>query len=485
MLLTVSSSHQILANPNSTSSPEFAFPGRQALLLVEDEPLLRRRLASQLEQLGFEVTVADSVASARRSLRSIDFDCALLDVNLPDGRSIELLELKAIPENVITIMMTADGGISGAVEAIRRGADDYISKPVDPNELILRFASSRRQRGSKRRNQLQSEVAAHDVGGFFFGESLAMVARQLDRIVVADRQIKGALPPILITGETGTGKTSLARWIHHRGPRCDRPLIEINCSALPEALADSELFGHERGAFTDAKESRIGLLEAAEDGTVFLDELSSLSLSTQAKLLKTIEDRTIRRVGGSRSIPMGARVIAASNCDLQALVVKGTFREDLMHRLDLFRVVIPPLRERGQDLVILARALSQKIASKYGVVAPEIPPLGLQRLLAHRWSGNVRELCHEIERSLVFDDDKLTFGSLAMSIKAREIPNSFSFTGADCPIPVIGFSLENAINNAVRKALLQCDGNVSAAARILGVTRDFVRYRQSQFGENG
>jgi transcriptional regulator with PAS, ATPase and Fis domain len=260
-------------------------------------------------------------------------------------------------------------------------------------------------------------------------------------------------------------------------------LIEINCSALPEALAESELFGHERGAFTDAKDSRIGLLEAAEDGTVFLDELSSLSLSIQSKLLKTIEDRTIRRVGGSRLVPMGARVIAASNSDLQGLVAKGSFREDLMHRLDLFRVVIPPLRDRGEDIEVLARSLTQKIALKYGLVPPEIPQLGLQRLRAHRWPGNVRELCHEIERSLVFDDDKLTFGSLALVTKCRESDED-SFTVADRPIPITGFSLDRVINGLVKKALLQCNGNVSAAARILGVTRDYVRYRQSQLDEN-
>lgn len=463
--------------------PEFAPTERRSLLLLEDEPLLRRRLASQLEQLGFEVTLADSVSSARRALQSIDFDCALLDVNLPDGRSIELLEQKVLPANVITIMMTAEGGISGAVDAIRRGADDYVAKPVDPDELSLRFLSCRRSRGSKRRHQLQVESAEHDAGSFFFGDSLASVGRQLDRIILADKQIKGALPPVLITGETGTGKTSLARWIHHRGPRCERPLIEINCSALPEALAESELFGHERGAFTDAKESRIGLLEAAEDGTVFLDELSSLSLSIQSKLLKTIEDRTIRRVGGSRLIPMSARVIAASNSDLQVLVAKGIFREDLMHRLDLFRVVIPPLRDRGEDIEVLARSLTQKIALKYGLVAPVIPPLGVQRLRAHRWPGNVRELCHEIERSLVFDDDKLTFGSLALVTKCKGADEDY-FAVADRPIPLTGFSLDRVINDLVKKALLQCNGNVSAAARILGVTRDYLRYRQSQLGEN-
>jgi DNA-binding NtrC family response regulator len=281
-------------------------------------------------------------------------------------------------------------------------------------------------------------------------------------------------PPILIEGETGTGKTSLARWLHHRGPRSAGPLIEVNCPALPESLAESELFGHERGAFTDAKEARIGLFEAAEGGTLFLDELPSLSASAQAKLLKAIEDHAIRRVGGNRSIPIDARIIAATNADLRALVATGRFREDLLHRLDLFRVRIPPLRERGEDLAALAESLVARIARNYGLPPRPIPPLGRARLSAHRWPGNVRELAHEIERSLVFDDDQLTFASVATS--RGDGARGEGWLSPDYRIPT-GFSLEAAIDALIRRALAQSDNNVSAAARLLGVTRDYVRYR--------
>jgi DNA-binding NtrC family response regulator len=252
--------------------------------------------------------------------------------------------------------------------------------------------------------------------------------------------------------------------------------VEVNCSALPETLAESELFGHERGAFTDAKEARIGLIEAGEGGTLFLDELPSLSPGVQAKLLKAIEDRSIRRVGGNRGLAVDARIIAATNADLRELVTAGRFREDLLHRLDLFRVRIPPLRERGEDIVPLAEALAARIARNYGLAALKIPPVGQKRLRAHRWPGNVRELAHEIERSLVFDDDKLAFSTLAAR-PAGAGGDTPTWVASDFQIPEEGFSLEAAIDAMIQRALQQTAGNVSAAARLLGVTRDYVRYR--------
>lgn len=447
------------------------------LLLLEDEPLLRRRIASQLEQLGLEVTAVGTIADAKKALGNLEFEFALLDVNLPDGRSLSLLQEKVIPANVVVIVMTAEGGVSGAVEAMRCGAADYLVKPFDLEELGVRFARARRDRGSRRTEEhREAQVTAQD-DGFFFGSALAGVEKQLEKILAADRRIQGALPPVLIEGETGTGKTTLARWLHRRGPRARGPLIEVNCSALPETLAESELFGHERGAFTDAKEARIGLLEAAEGGTLFLDELPSLSPATQARLLKAIEDRTIRRVGGNRSLSIDARIIAATNADLRELVAAGKFREDLLHRLDLFRVRIPPLRERGEDIVPLADALAARIARNYGVKPQPIPPIGQKRLRAHRWPGNVRELAHEIERSLAFDDDQLTFSSLATAQATAAQVATATWVAPDFELPPNGFSLETAIDALLRKALAQTGGNVSAAARLLGVTRDYVRYR--------
>jgi DNA-binding NtrC family response regulator len=449
-----------------------------SLLLLEDEPLLRRRIAAHLERLGLEVTGVSTLADARKAFQNADFDFALLDVNVPDGRSLGLLHEKAIPASVVVIVMTGEGGISGAVEAMRAGAADYVVKPFDLDELSVRLARARRDRSARRTEQHRQDQAAAQEETFFFGSALAGVQTQLDKILAADRRIQGgALPPVLIEGETGTGKTTLARWLHRRGPRAAGPLVEVNCSALPESLAESELFGHERGAFTDAKEARIGLLEAAEGGTLFLDEVPSLSPAAQAKLLKAIEDRTIRRVGGNRAIPVDCRIIAATNADLRELVASGRFREDLLHRLDLFRVRIPPLRERGDDIVPLAEALAARIARNYGLTPMPIPTIGRKRLRMHRWPGNVRELAHEIERSLVFDDDQLTFSLLATAQAGNAEANGPTWVAPDFELPATGFSLDAAIDGLIRRAIAQCDGNVSAAARLLGVTRDFIRYR--------
>src|SRR5436190_9234413 len=257
-----------------------------SLLLLEDEPLLRRRIASHLENDGIEVTQTGSLAEARTALRNLSFDFALLDVNLPDGRSLTMLAENEIPASVVAVVMTAEGGVAGAVEAMRRGAADYLVKPFDLEELAVRLARARRDRGTRRTEEHKKEMEGADEHAFFFGSALSGVAAQLEKILAADRRVQGALSPVLIEGETGTGKTTLARWLHRRGPRSEGQLVEVNCSALPDTLAESELFGHERGAFTDAKEARIGLLEAAEGGTVFLDELPSLSPGIQAKLLK-------------------------------------------------------------------------------------------------------------------------------------------------------------------------------------------------------
>jgi DNA-binding NtrC family response regulator len=246
---------------------------------------------------------------------------------------------------------------------------------------------------------------------------------------------------------------------------------------LPDALAEAELFGHERGAFTDAKTARIGLMEAADGGTLFLDELPSLASGLQAKLLTAIEDHMLRRVGASRAIPVDVRVIAATNANLNDLVAAGKFREDLLHRLDLFRVRLPPLRERGNDILVLAEELLARVSKRYGQKPLPIPPEGRARLLAHRWPGNVRELAHEIERAVVFGGPEgLTFGHLEMA-KAGGTTSGANWMRSDFVFPESGFSMENAIDEMVAHAVKQAGGNVSAAARLLGVSRDVVRYR--------
>jgi transcriptional regulator with GAF, ATPase, and Fis domain len=286
------------------------------------------------------------------------------------------------------------------------------------------------------------------------------------------------LPPVLIEGETGTGKTSIARWLHQQGPRAGQPLVEVNCPALPDTLAESELFGHERGAFTDARTARMGLFEAADGGTLFLDELPSLSPGLQAKVLKAIEDHRIRRLGGTRELAVDVRVIAATNRDLKQLVSEGRFREDLFHRLDLYRVRIPPLRERGEDLLALAELLRDRLCDRHRLPRKAFSAAGRRRLAACPWPGNVRELAHELERAIVFEDSaELHFDPLAAHAPGGDAPSHEGWFNPSFRFPEQGFDLEKALRHLIDHALRQTGNNVSAAARLLGVTRDYLRYR--------
>ena len=288
------------------------------------------------------------------------------------------------------------------------------------------------------------------------------------------------LPPVLVQGETGTGKTTIARWLHHRGPRGSGALVEMNCSAVPETLAESELFGHERGAFTDARSARIGLFEAANGGTLFLDELPTLSLGLQAKVLKALEDHRIRRLGGTREIPLDVRVIAATHRDLKQLVSAGQFREDLFHRLDLYRVQLPPLRERGEDILKIAELLVERLCRRHRLPRKKITAAGRTKLLAYPWPGNVRELAHELERTIVFEDHAdLVFEHLPAPAIASAPADGTDWFNPAYTFPAEGFVLEEAIASLIQRALQQTGNNVSAAARLLGVSRDYLRYRLS------
>ncbi|MBL9135807.1 MAG: sigma-54-dependent Fis family transcriptional regulator [Verrucomicrobiales bacterium] len=455
-----------------------------SILVVEDDALLRRQITAFLERAGAEVTAVGDLASARQALDSLVFELALADVNLPDGLGTDLLRDGVFSANTGVVVMTGEGGVKGAVEAMRLGALDYLPKPFEMAELGLVFGRVRQRRQARRLEEHRREDATPRDDEFVFGSALAGLQEQIERILTSDRRMSGGLAPVLIQGETGTGKTTIARWLHHRGPRSEEPLVEVNCSALPETLAESELFGHERGAFTDARTARLGLFEAANGGTLFLDELASLSQATQAKVLVAIEDRRIRRVGGNRPIAVDARVIAASNRDLRELVGRGEFRSDLLHRLDLFRLQIPPLRERRQDILPLVEALMKRICRRHRLEPRGISESGRARLLAYPWPGNVRELSHELERALVFEDGELQFLQLAVTDRGTVMaPLSPTAMAAEewlnpaFEFPGQGFSLEEAIDRLVKKAVDQADGNVSAAARLLGVTRDVVRYR--------
>jgi DNA-binding NtrC family response regulator len=446
-----------------------------SVLVIDDEALLRRRLGAHLKALGAEVAEAETLTEGKGLLAEQGFDFLLLDVNLPDGNGLDLLRSGGIPSNIGVVVMTAEGGVKGAVEAMRLGALDYLSKPFDPALLPLVMGRARQSRQIARATEHARET--EDESGFFFGESLAPLKERLKKVIAADIRLQTNLPPVLITGETGSGKSTIARWLHRNGPRAGQPIIEVNCSALPESLAESELFGSERGAFTGARETRQGLFEAAHGGTLFLDELPSLSAALQAKVLTAIEDRTIRRVGATRQIEVDVRIIAATNRDLHSAVEAGDFREDLLHRLDLFRLDLPALRERGEDILILTERLLEELCRRHRLPLRQITEQGKRRLLAYRWPGNVRELAHELERGLVFEDAAaLDFdhlpgeSSVELSQTSDWLNPAYDFTQEE-------FVLDDAINRLVQISLKKADGNATQAARMLGVTRDFVRYR--------
>ena len=449
-----------------------------SVLIVEDDSLLRRQIAATLEQLGADVTGARDLSASRQLAKDLDFEFVLLDLNLPDGFGMDLLRERVFPSNVGIVIMTAFSNVSSAVEAMKLGALDYLAKPFNPVELPL--VLERAQRARQLARHVEHRRAETRMSEFFFGASLHELQEQLDKILAADQRVDGTPSPVLVEGATGTGKTMIARWLHQQGPRARQPLVEVNCSALPESLAESELFGHERGAFTDAKTARMGLFEAANGGSLFLDELPSLSPALQAKVLTVLEDRAVRRVGATKPVEVDVRLIAASNRPLRELVAERQFREDLFHRLDLFHLRLPPLRERGEDILHLADALLERLCRRHRLSKRQISSIGRTRLLAYAWPGNVRELAHELERAVVFETgDALQFHHLASGacaeVGARE--DADDWLNERFTIPAEGFSIEAAMMRLIRHAMKQTGENMSAAARILGVPRDYLRYR--------
>jgi DNA-binding NtrC family response regulator len=456
---------------------ETELPAGCEVLLLEDDSVLRRRLTAHLRGLGAEVTEASSIKEARSALSGLRFDFALVDLHLPDGEVLELLREGAFSENTGVVVMTAFGGIKDAVEAMRQGAGDYLSKPFEPDELPIAFMRCREKRGAARREEFRvGENSSAEGDELFFGQSLSSVRERLEMILSTERRLEKILPPVLIEGETGTGKSLLAGWLHRQGPRGSHPFIKVNCAALPETLAESELFGHERGAFTDARTARIGLFEAAHGGTLLLDDIGTLAATTQAKVLAVVEDHCVRRLGATKEIGVDVRLIAASNVPLSDLVEKGAFREDLYHRLHLLHITLPPIRERGMDLLALAKHLLERIARRHRLRDISISPSGRARILAYRWPGNARELAHVIEREIIFArGSELEFGSLGPQPQVAA-------TGWRNPIwrvPEDGFSIDMVIADLIDEVLRDTGHNISATARRLGVTREYLRYRLS------
>ena len=372
------------------------------VLVVDDERTLARAIKAYLTENGYEAEVANDAESAFAMLGTTRPDVVFTDVRLPGMNGIELLrKIRDFDPAISVVVMTAHGSIEGAVEAVKLGAFDYVKKPIDLEELKL--LADRAKENSRLRQELSYYRKRESTRDLPFadvvGESPVMkaVLEQARQIAALDET-----PPVLITGETGTGKGLVARTIHASGDRSSKPFIDVNCTALPASLMEAELFGHERGAFTDAKESRVGLFEAAEGGFIFLDEIGDVELALQGKLLRAIEDRVVRRVGGVRDRKIDVRILSATNRDLEREVEKDRFRRDLFFRLAVIPLHLPPLRERGNDVLILSEHYLRKFSAKYGKDVRRIGTEARQLMLSYPWPGNVRELSHVIERAVLW-----------------------------------------------------------------------------------
>ena len=445
------------------------------LLVVDDEAVLARQLARFLEADGHAVRVAGTGAEGLEAARSTPPDLVLLDLRLPDQSGLQVLQsLRAQDPGVPVILITAHGRVGEAVAAMREGAADYLQKPLDLDELALLVERVlAQQRRSAELDYLRDRGRPPGVIGR--DRRLLEIFSHAERLRKADLP-PGARPTILLRGETGTGKGVLARAIHEI--LGGGPFIEFNCPALPDTLIEAELFGHERGSFTDAFSSRAGLVEAAEGGALFLDEIGELSPEAQAKILKLIDERRIRRLGSTRERSVGVHLIAASNRDLDRAVAEGSFRADLLHRLRVLEIEVPPLRERGGDILLLARFFCSELGSQYRGRPARISPEGEQRLTRYDWPGNVRELRNVIERAILLGSDEELPASAFSGLR----PQSGGKCEHSFELPEDGIELEAVERDFLTQALARSGGNRTQAAKLLGLTRDQVRYRLEKFG---
>jgi DNA-binding NtrC family response regulator len=451
------------------------------ILIVDDEDIHARALGRFLDGRGHACEVATSAAAAREALRAVRPHLVLLDLRLGDADGLELLrDIKALDPALPVIMMTAYGSVETAVRAMKAGALDYVQKPMDLEELELVVTRALGEaRARDRLDFLQRREVGREDALTLLGESAAMrtVREFIDRAARFDGLAAGDHPTVLLLGETGTGKDLAARILHARSTLAREAFIALDCTALPRNLIEAELFGYERGAFTDAKAAKRGLFELAAGGTVFLDEVGELDLEAQGKLLRAIEEKIVRRVGGLSDCRIDVRVIAATNRDLARLAAEGRFRLDLLYRLKVLTLTLPPLRERGRDVVLLAAHFLALYARKYDRPPKRLTPDAEAALVACDWIGNVRELAHVMERAtLLVEGEALDAWHLGLE---SHLP-----AAAEHPPPGAGAepgTLEAVERQLMRQALETNGWNVSLAARRLGVSREVLRYRMRKY----
>jgi len=445
---------------------------KKRVLVVEDEEKLRRVVELQLVSAGFEV---DKAATAEEGVKVVDrADLVLTDLRLPNMYGLGLLALiRRQNAQVPVVVMTAYGSIETAVECMKAGATDFLLKPFSLDHLMQVVHKALEVRALRDENRQLKE----ELGRRYEYDNIIGRSEPMQEIFATIERVAPTRATVLLAGESGVGKDLIARAIHFHSPRRDRPLVKINCTAIPENLMESELFGYEKGAFTGAVTSKPGKFEQADTGTVFLDEIGDVPGPIQVKLLRILQEREFERLGSNVTRHTDVRIIAATNQDLRAALEQGTFREDLYYRLNVVPLNIPPLRERKQDIPFLANHFIRKLAADSGSAVESITDAAMERLMAYHWPGNVRELENVIERSLV-----LCRGSQldAGDVRLESAPRPRSQNGQHF-LPE-GLTLDQYEQELIREALRRADGNKSHAARLLGLTRNALRYRLTQMG---
>jgi len=450
---------------------------KKQILLVEDESVFANAVRKHLLRKEYDISLANDLRSARQYIKENIPDLILLDMRLPDGSGLDLLnEIKSKNTNTEVLVMSAYGELEDAVSAMKLGASDYLKKPIDLEELYVNVKkvieknelTQKLSYSEKREQHAYEEVK-------FLGEckQINFIREQVEKISSLTQTGSSISPTILILGETGTGKDVVARLLHAKSYLNMKPFVHVDCASLPKDLIESELFGHEKGAFTNANVARAGLIEAAEDGVLFLDEIAEIPIDLQSKLLAVLERRSLRRLGSTKELPVAAWIIAATNRDIEDLVKRGEFRSDLYYRLNVITLIMPSLRDRGNDIVLLANYFANLTSKRYGLTFEGFSKDVLKEIKEYSWQGNVRELKHLIERAVllsgggVLNVNVLNVEKNEKSINDPEINNDITLGEAELQL--------------IQSALERTNRNVSKAARELGITRMALRYRIKKY----